>query len=266
MSRPRPTPSAPWTAALALAALSLLTGCVAAAFPVLAGSAMLRSRAEAADARADAEAAAYEAEVEVLDAIALAETTAMPAPGPRAQPGDAYLALHGFAQRAVRSQAAPVSALLDDPTLLQPIRAMCDEEQPALLIDLDPQDALVPLAEATGSNPALVAALEDLRRQGLAIAWMTDRPPEDAGALREVLASTGLDPAGEDPIFVQRYPGEAKQARRRALGETHCVIAMAGDERKDFDDLYQYVRDPAAAQALEPMLGHGWFLIPNPID
>ena len=40
---------------------------------------------------------------------------------------------------------------------------------------------------------------------------------------------------------------------------------MAGDERADFDDLYNYLIDYSDARALEPMLGSGWFIIDNPV-
>ncbi len=108
--------------------------------------------------------------------------------------------------------------------------------------------------------------IDDLRRQGVTIAWITDREPQDAGTIRARLLEAGLDPTGRDPLFVQRYPGELKQARRRALLETHCLLAIAGDDRRDFDDLYLYLLDPASALSLEAMIGDRWFLIPNPLD
>jgi len=158
------------------------------------------------------------------------------------------------------------SALLEDPTSLQPTRALCDAEVPAILIDLDPADGLMALDGTSVPNPSLVPLLDGLRAEGVAIAWITDREPQDAGAIRERLLETRLDPTARDPLFVQRYPGELKQARRQALLETHCPIAIAGDERRDFDDLYLYLIDPSSAEGLEPMIGDGWFIISNPLD
>jgi hypothetical protein len=43
------------------------------------------------------------------------------------------------------------------------------------------------------------------------------------------------------------------------------VLAIAGDGREDFDDLYLHLRNSAAALQLESLLGQGWFLIANPL-
>ena len=40
---------------------------------------------------------------------------------------------------------------------------------------------------------------------------------------------------------------------------------MAGDDRADFDELYDYLRDPDGAITLEKMFGNGWFLTPPPL-
>ena len=37
---------------------------------------------------------------------------------------------------------------------------------------------------------------------------------------------------------------------------------MAGDERGDFDELFDYLRDPRLATAYDAQLGSGWFLVP----
>lgn len=158
------------------------------------------------------------------------------------------------------------SALLENPASLQPTRAPCEADVPAVLIDLDPADGLMALEETAAPSPGFIAVLESFRRQGIAIAWITDREPTDAARIRERLLQTRLDPTGRDPLFVQRYPGEQKQARRRALLETHCILAIAGDNRADFDDLYIYLRDQTSAAGLEPMIGEGWFIIPTPLD
>jgi len=41
------------------------------------------------------------------------------------------------------------------------------------------------------------------------------------------------------------------------------VVAIAGDERGDFDELFDYLRDPGSAVGLYPMMGEGWFLVPS---
>ncbi|WP_340588627.1 hypothetical protein [Erythrobacter alti] len=262
------------TRALALSLATLgLQGCVlaAAAVPLLATGAMVgkavlgeRTRqaiAEGNDIDPDSIAIAS------LGEYALLETSELPAPVAPAPLDGAYADLRIHTSTALAAgMDGQFSALLADPTTLQPTRARCEAEVPAILIDLDPADELMALDGRAERYPALVPTLDALRSQGVAIAWITDREPQDAGAIRRRLIESRLDPTGRDPLFVQRFPGERKQARRQALLETHCLIAIAGDDRRDFDDLYIYLIDPSAAGGLEPMIGDGWFLIPNPLD
>jgi hypothetical protein len=42
-----------------------------------------------------------------------------------------------------------------------------------------------------------------------------------------------------------------------------CTVAIAGDERSDFDELFDYLRNPGGAVGLYPMMGKGWFLVPS---
>ena len=57
-----------------------------------------------------------------------------------------------------------------------------------------------------------------------------------------------------------------KQTRRDDFARAYCVVAMAGDERADFDELFAYLRDPTAALPLEKLVGQGWFIVPPPIQ
>lgn len=191
--------------------------------------------------------------------------SALPLPD-HAAPGEAaaLAALRTRAERRLADEQPGPSALLARPSGLGPERVPCRTGPSAMLVDLDPAGGLAPL-ETTGQPRALAATLAALRRQGLVIAWITDRAPRDARAIRAALAAAGLDPEGTDPLLVQRYPGEAKQARRRALGAGHCVLAIAGDSREDFDDLFAYLLEPGAAWRLEPLIGEAWFLIETPL-
>ncbi len=96
--------------------------------------------------------------------------------------------------------------------------------------------------------------------------WAKAAVPGAASAIRQRLADTALDPTGGDPLIVTRFAGESKQVRRYALGESNCLLAIAGDHRGDFDELYDFVLDPAMAAPLEGLVGHGWFLAPPPIN
>lgn len=267
----------PIRVSLTLASAAFLQGCVlaAAAIPIAAGGALasnavfgertLQALVEGTDQDVD------DLELTDLPGYTVLEGTELPAPNlpvPSIGPfGDLRLfAEDALPQSADASLEGAYSALLADPTALQPTRARCEVGIPAVLIDLDPSGALMPLDNARLSDPQLQAVVNRLRNRNIAIAWMTDREPTDAARVRDILEMTGLDPTRRDPLFVMRFPGEEKQRRRRALLETHCVFAMAGDTRSDFDDLFLFLRDPASADTLEPMLGNGWFLIPNPID
>ena len=262
---------------LLLALPPLAGGCVAAVVPLAAGGLIARSQVPqaqngpammAGDRRGDAAAIARpQPAARDRQAATRAWVMELPAPAgvfaaPAVDPFSAYL------DQALAGSPAP-SALLAKPSRLEPVRLPCHEagekQAPAVLIDLDPAGGLAPLDGAAPADPALAAALAKLRGRGLAIAWITDHPPGKARALRERLRSSGLDPAGADPLLMMRYPGEAKQGRRRALGRAHCVLAIAGDTRADFDELYQHLLRPAAAAPLEAMIGQGWFLIPNPL-
>lgn len=247
----------------------------AAAIPLAAGGAIVRS-AVTGDRTRQAIAEGTDLDPEAIGPQQFGEYALLPVgvlpepvgPLPTAGP---YGELNVFtatmlAEMALNEEGLPRSALLADPGSLEPVREPCVAEIPAVLIDLDPGEELMSLTGASRPNPSLVGVIDALRRQGVAIAWITDREPTDAGAIRARMLATGLDPTGRDPLFVQRYPGEVKQSRREALLESHCIIAIAGDDRRDFDDLYTYLRDPSFAVGLEEMIGDGWFLIPNPLD
>ena len=52
---------------------------------------------------------------------------------------------------------------------------------------------------------------------------------------------------------------------REQAAQTACLVAIAGDERRDFDELFGYLRDPTMATHFDSLLGAGWFLVPNPL-
>ncbi|GEM_PF-831719 len=158
------------------------------------------------------------------------------------------------------------SMLLADPPSLRPDLKPCGNLPPAVLIDLDPAGGLLPLAGDNRPIPSLAGYLQRLREAGVTVNWISGHGPEGASAIRTILRETGLDPLGFDPLIVSRFAGESKQERRMELGESYCLLAIAGDRRADFDELYDFVRDPVMAAPLERLVGDGWFLAPPPID
>lgn len=159
------------------------------------------------------------------------------------------------------------SALLAEPGALRPERMDCGSRPPAVIIDLDPgKESFDPLVPVAG-NPRLAAALAELRERGVTVFWTSHLGEGFAESLRSVLAVTGLDPAGQDRLLLLRSLDQRKHTRRTEIAQTHCVVAMLGDERADFDELFHYLRQPDTALRLDAMLGSGWFLadpLPRP--
>lgn len=201
--------------------------------------------------------------------------TELPAPGaapPRARAAAPAAAFADFAAFARRQAAIPAagaerpSAMLVDSGRLAPETRLCSIHPSAILIDLDPAGGLIDPDAAPAADPALANDLAELRRAGVEIGWISGRTADRAGAIRRALAESGLDPDGRDQLVLLRFPEERKQTRREDFAKSHCVLAIAGDERADFDELFAYLRDPAAATPLDALIGKGWFLVPPPLD
>lgn len=170
-------------------------------------------------------------------------------------------------QTGADSSAPPISAVLANPSELDAKRQPCspgNAAEPAVLIDLD--------QGGTTFDPSTVAATYDgddlghlsrLREAGVTIGWTSALSAENAGAVREALRASGLDVRGEDTLVLFRYPNDRKQTRRLEFAERNCLLAIAGDERADFDELYKYLVRRDGAFALEKLIDNGWFLLPT---
>lgn len=284
--------------ALLLPALAL-QGCVAAVIPLAAGALMTQGEGTetrmtaivqeqpvppAADAapgaaQTDSSSAAtlLPETVEALrkaglapgtKAVALTTLTALPQPGMAAS-NPAFDATYaafadyalGIAVRDPLKDELRPSALLARPGVLLPDRAPCKFVGNAVLIDLDPADgALDPALPIQHS--ALAEAVAKLRAAGIEVVWGTALTADRAGDVRGWLQRSGLDPEGKDRLLLLRYPEDRKQTRREEASSERCLIAMLGDERSDFDELFDYLKNPDAAVGLDAMLGEGWFLAP----
>lgn len=281
-----------------LCSIPLLSGCVAAAaaIPVVAGATMAGSlsRGEVSVAEgsstapeaANVEIAAVEArelpapasqraanrpppDIEMPDGVTLLPLTELPPPSGASpfaakQQIDAFAAYALAQATAAPSEAARPSALLVDPASLNVQRMDCGARPPAVLIDLDPgREAADPLAPLS-LDPQMKLALASLRDANIAIVWISRLGESFAEPLKEQLIQGGFDPAGSDRLLLLRSLEDRKQTRREELAKTHCVVAMLGDARYDFDELYLYLKNEDAALALERMIGQGWFLLPEP--
>lgn len=168
-------------------------------------------------------------------------------------------------QRQIASGQLPASAMLADRISLEPEREECNGITPTVLIDLDPEGGLFDPSTAARPPAGLGIGLARLRLTGVTIAWISANPIGSADAIRLALARTGLDINDEDRLLLLRDADDRKQKLREELAEISCLIAIAGDTRSDFDELYDYLKNPDDAQSLEPLIGDGWFLIPQPL-
>ncbi len=191
-------------------------------------------------------------------------TTAAPAATMRPeQLGFAQFVRYGrTVANATATSAVPLSAMLSDPIALDGKRRNCNiGEQPVALIDLDPKGSIVAPPANPAKQPGLALGLAVLREAGVVIAWLSDLSVDESGALRTALEQSGLDPRGEDIISLRSDTEDRKQLRKDNLAANACIVAIAGDERPDFDERYKYLRNPEAGAGLEPVIGDGWFLI-----
>lgn len=194
----------------------------------------------------------------------VAPPVAPPSGAPRAEQfGFSQFVRYGRGVAAVSAGATgPLSAMLADPIALDGQRKRCAPgQQPVAVIDLDPAGGLFDPPADPERIPAAALGLAVLREAGVQIAWLSDLPVAQIGAVRTALEIAGLDLRGQDIVSLRRDPEDRKQARKESLAATSCIIAIAGDAKPDFDERFQYLRNPEAGAALETAIGDGWFLI-----
>ncbi|MBI1403001.1 MAG: hypothetical protein GC147_07295 [Porphyrobacter sp.] len=189
-------------------------------------------------------------------------------PGPPRAPvspglGFAQFVRYGRGVAAVSAQATgPLSAMLADPIALDGARRRCSAgEQPVVVIDLDPAGSAFAPPAIPEKDSGRALGLAVLREAGVQIVWISDLPVNRIGTVRTALEQAGLDPRGEDIVSLRRDAEDRKQARKETLSATSCIIAIAGDEKPDFDERFRYLKNPEAGAALETAIGDGWFLI-----
>lgn len=264
----------------ALAVLPVLSGCVAAvAIPLVAGGALYvrNHRVRAATsvdqtglyagpvAEPSEAASGGESPVAVLTNL-----TELPPPTPSdlggANPWQPFFDYALAQGSALKAAERPESALIvPDGLFVTPERRPCIQRFPAVIVDLDKMKEAF---NAAGARPApgLAQGLARLREAEIVVLWLTRLPAAQVGMVANTLRSSGLDPEGNDQFLLVRSPDDRKQILREQANQDVCVVAIAGDERSDFDELFDYLRNPDAAAGLDVMLGNGWFLVPPPFE
>ncbi len=200
----------------------------------------------------------------------------VPAPAPRApiargpvaaiDTSGGYLGLVSYAiSRAGAPDATSVGMAIDPSSPLgAPRRGQCGALPPAVLIDLDP--GVKPFDPSRSEATAgLAEALAAMRSSGVTVLWASALQVGETEKVRDALARSGLDPARTDRLLLLNGPGDRKQARRANAARNWCVVAMAGDRRGDFDESYDYLRNPDATIPADALFGAGWFVAPPPL-
>jgi len=189
--------------------------------------------------------------------------------------------------------------LSPDATLASPTFLPCGDKPLAVIFDVD-ETALLNLgyeaSEARTGAPydperwdrwektgvAAVEAMPGLAGTKLVaevnkvrFVFNTNRSVANAAQTEKALNGAGLGPAVHgDTLWLQgdAGSGSGKDARRAAIAQKYCVIAMVGDQLGDFSDLFNAVgatpaarRALAGGRAIKTLWGHGWFILPNPV-
>lgn len=257
----------PRLCALLLASGSL-SGCVAAALPVVASGVMAKQVAKGGGAThsdtatAPVVAAAPAPTPPVANAPAHTIAAAEPVAANRAED---FMAMVLFALDTLDNGQSVIAnaAAQEGDALVRP----CASPRPAILVDLDPGGIALPLGgESPRAAPGLAIALATARARGIAVMWTSVLDEARSAEVRGVLAATGLDPVGQDVLLLTRDPAESKTRRRATESGEWCIKAIAGDERGDFDELMNYLRDSEAPTPFDPLNGKGWFELPPPIE
>jgi hypothetical protein len=261
----------------ALTLLPLLSGCIGAvALPLLAGGTMMATGG---------------GRVRAATPVAAAASTDKKRPAKRARPGKAADSVSAKAAPPAQP-AAPVAAddpwqlfvayalarqeppaepggvtesaiLRQPPEIDEPERLPCSKPVLAVIIDLDDGAGTFVPERLAPAPPGLAEGLARLRQAGIVVLWISRLPAARAPDVARALNTSGLDPIGFDQLLLLREAGDRKQLLRENANEDVCVVALAGDERGDFDELFDYLRDPGGAAGLYPMMGNGWFLTPS---
>jgi hypothetical protein len=264
--------------ALGLAALALLhslSGCVAVAvaIPVAAAAGMIGKNVRVRAATPVPERRGDEADVALAaprtaGGATLTALSTLPAPSIAGTAGDPWRPFVDYALRRATDKRQTESALLgpNAMTALQPRRLACPQKPPAVIVDLDTGAAPFTPGSTGLPSPGLAEGLARLRQAEIVVLWVSQASANDVRKVADALRLSGLDPTGRDPLLLMRNAADRKQTLRQEANLDVCVIAIAGDRRADFDELFDYLRDPATADGLETMLGSGWFIAPAPLD
>jgi len=181
----------------------------------------------------------------------------------------ANFAAHAVKQSARLAEGEAVQSVVLIPRvdIFEPETMACEGRPLAVVIDLDGKDGRDWIeAETLYRQNGLIEALLSLRAAEISVIWLSDQPVAASRRVAAILEEAGFAQSeSDDFLFLDRGGDDRKQVRLWDAARSYCIVAMAGDDRKDFDELYAYLRDPDAAVMLEPMFDNGWFMTPPPL-
>lgn len=188
--------------------------------------------------------------------------------GPGSSPY-ANFAAHALKQSARLEAGEGVESvvLIPQVDIFKPETMGCAGKPLAVAIDLDDTTGGDWMeAETLYRQNGLIEVLTSLRAAKISVIWLSDQPVAASEKISAILNEAGFSQSeSDDFLFLDRGGEDRKQVRRWDAARNYCIVAMAGDDRADFDELYAYLRDPDGAITLENMFDNGWFLTPPPL-
>jgi predicted HAD superfamily phosphohydrolase YqeG len=196
------------------------------------------------------------------DEFAILDARSLPTPSRHPYLKFAEFAL-SQAQRRDEGLGVPSAVLTEQVSLVTPQSVPCQTKPLAVMIDLDA--APIQAVPSEGLTRPLGSLFEDMRNAGIRLIWVSGRREIDVDSTLDPLRQ-GINPAikPEDLISLQEGSGMRKQERRWNLAQYYCIVAVAGDQKSDFDELFEYLRNPEYAVSLDKYWDNGWFMVPHP--
>ncbi len=171
----------------------------------------------------------------------------------------------GEAAKRGRGEVARSAVLVERVSLSQPQTISCEAKPVAAIIDLDVAPGTPAEMDIERQN-GFAELLETMRESGIRIAWLAEADVPRLQPIIDLLRDGDVPVMRDTDLMLFGLPGSyRKQERRWQLAQSHCVVAIAGDRKGDFDELYDYLRDQSYAIRLETFTGRGWFELPHPV-
>jgi hypothetical protein len=171
----------------------------------------------------------------------------------------------GEAAKRASGDSLRSAVLVGNVSLTNPQTIACNNKPLAAIIDLDVAPG-TPAEMDVQRQTGFTTLLDLMRESDIRIAWLAESSEKRLQPILELLREGDEPVMREEDIMLVGLPGTyRKQERRWQLAQSHCVVAIAGDQRSDFDELYQYLKDQNYAIRLEAFIGKGWFELPHPV-